>query len=193
MQADANPVSLKVLRLCKPSLHFAMHVSFLHCAPVDDEPQPGVALSGMLTLPQSFGDIYLGETFSCYISLCNVAPVELAHVGLKVEVQTQLQRETLADSSVSEASIGRFVAGKMGQMLGTARASAVGTGAYAGAVADVAAVCATPQIRAGADARPHHRIRSEGRGGPHSDLLGPLHGCLGRAQVLSQVLQVPGE
>ena len=125
MQADANPVSLKVLRLCKPSLHFAMHVSFLHCAPVDDEPQPGVALSGMLSLPQSFtdGDIFLGETFSCYISLCNVAPIELAHVGLKVEVQTQLQRETLADSPVSGASIGRFVPG---QTLGAALVSAAG-------------------------------------------------------------------
>ena len=86
MQADPVPVSLKVLRLCKPSLHFAMPVSFPPCAPTDDKPQPGVALSGMLTLPQSFGDIYLGETFGCYISLCNVAPIELSHVGLKIEV-----------------------------------------------------------------------------------------------------------
>ena len=95
------------MRLCKPALHFALPVPFPPC---DDSavPQPGVALSGMLTLPQSFGDIYLGETFSCYISLCNIAPVDLAHVGLKIEVQTQLQRETLADSSIAERAITRF-------------------------------------------------------------------------------------
>ena len=105
---DANPVALKVMRLCKPSLHFSMPVPFPPLPPPDGEPQPGVALSGMLTLPQSFGDIYLGETFSCYISLSNTSSIDLAHVGLKVEVQTQLQRETLADSSISETAISRF-------------------------------------------------------------------------------------
>jgi len=92
------------MRLCKPSFHFALPVPFPPAAP--DNADPGVALSPMLALPQSFGDIYLGETFSCYISLCNVSPVELAQVGLKVEVQTQLQRETLADATGE--SIGRF-------------------------------------------------------------------------------------
>jgi hypothetical protein len=80
-----------VMRLCKPGFFFRLPVSF----------QPGeqgasslceedYGLSGTLTLPQSFGDIYLGETFSCYISLCNSAPIQLSSVGLKVEVQTQL-------------------------------------------------------------------------------------------------------
>ena len=72
------------------------------------DPEPGLALSGFLKLPQSFGDIFLGETFSCYISLCNISPVSLAQVGLKVEVQTQLQRETLADSSLSEEAVPSF-------------------------------------------------------------------------------------
>ena len=62
----------------------------------------------MMMLPQSFGDIYLGETFSCYISMCNCSAVALSNVGLKVEVQTQLQRETLSDSSKAESSIARF-------------------------------------------------------------------------------------
>ena len=80
-----------VMRLCKPGFFFRLPVPF----------QPGeqgasslceedYGLSGTLTLPQSFGDIYLGETFSCYISLCNSAPIQLSSVGLKVEVQTQL-------------------------------------------------------------------------------------------------------
>lgn len=82
-----------VMRLCKPGFFFRLPVPF----------QPGeqgasslceedYGLSGTLTLPQSFGDIYLGETFSCYISLCNSAPIHLSSVGLKVEVQTQLAR-----------------------------------------------------------------------------------------------------
>ena len=97
------------MRLCKPGFFFRLPVPF----------QPGeqgasslceedYGLSGTLTLPQSFGDIYLGETFSCYISLCNSAPIQLSSVGLKVEVQTQLTRETLSDSSTPEASIASF-------------------------------------------------------------------------------------
>ena len=62
----------------------------------------------LLALPQSFGDIFLGETFSCYISLCNICPISLSMVGLKVEVQTQLQRETLSDSSAAGEAIARF-------------------------------------------------------------------------------------
>ena len=70
------------MRLCKPGFFFRLPVPF----------QPGeqgasslreddYGLSGTLTLPQSFGDIYLGETFSCYISLCNSAPITLSSVG----------------------------------------------------------------------------------------------------------------
>jgi Protein of unknown function (DUF974) len=105
---DVNPISLKVMRLCKPSFHFSLPVPFPPVAPAGGDPEPGVALSPMLALPQSFGDIFLGETFSCYISLCNIAPIELAQVGLKVEVQTQLARETLSDSSVAGSAIARF-------------------------------------------------------------------------------------
>ena len=112
--SEANPVSLKVMRLAKPSFHFALPVPSVSAKPpaegttLDEDAQPGVALSGMLALPQSFGDIYLGETFSCYISLCNISRMELSQVGLKVEVQTQLQRETLADSSVSGEAVKQF-------------------------------------------------------------------------------------
>ena len=90
------------MRLCKPGFFFRLPVSF----------QPGeqgasslceedCGLSGTLTLPQSFGDIYLGETFSCYISLCNSAPIQLSSVGLKVEVQTQLASTSKSFKSLS--------------------------------------------------------------------------------------------
>ena len=103
---EVNPISLKVLRLCKPSFNYALPVPFPPCA--DSDAEHGAALSGMLALPQSFGDIFLGETFSCYISLCNTSAIELAQVGLKVEVQTQLQREVLSDSSLTNEAIERF-------------------------------------------------------------------------------------
>ena len=110
-------LSLKVMRLCKPGFSLKLQV------PTDNldiaegssggslgatPERAGGALSGLLTLPLSFGDIYLGETFSCYISLANSSAADLASVGLKVEVQTQLQRETLSDSSTPEESIARF-------------------------------------------------------------------------------------
>eukprot|EP00310_Coccolithus_braarudii_P008748 CAMPEP_0183376110 /NCGR_PEP_ID=MMETSP0164_2-20130417/119296_1 /TAXON_ID=221442 /ORGANISM="Coccolithus pelagicus ssp braarudi, Strain PLY182g" /LENGTH=139 /DNA_ID=CAMNT_0025553357 /DNA_START=40 /DNA_END=455 /DNA_ORIENTATION=+ len=119
-----NPVSLKVMRLCKPTFLNTQPVPFAGVAqssadvssaaasvsehvPVLSEDD--CAISGMLMLPQSFGDIFLGETFSCYISLTNISPVDLNQMGLKVEVQTQLQRETLSDSSQPDAgTVARF-------------------------------------------------------------------------------------
>jgi hypothetical protein len=105
---EANPISLKVMRLCKPSFHFSIPVMCPSLQPPNGEPEPGIAIGGMLSLPQSFGDIYLGETFSCYISLVNISSTPLATVGLKVEVQTQLQRETLADSSIGGDAVEHF-------------------------------------------------------------------------------------
>ena len=72
------------MRLCKPSFHTSLPVPFPPAKSTSGDPNPGVAITSMLALPQSFGDIFLGETFSCYISLCNISPIELAHVGLKV-------------------------------------------------------------------------------------------------------------
>lgn len=106
--SEESLVALRVMRLCRPSF-------------VQQPPLPGAAVSaaasssgaggvgdgalltGWMALPQSFGDIYLGETFSCYISLANVAGFELGAVALKVEVQTQVQRETLANTAAAGA------------------------------------------------------------------------------------------
>ena len=106
------------MRLCKPGFSFNLPI------PCDDLVPTAAAgasscsssgggtrpagLGGELMLPLSFGDIYLGETFSCYISLSNTSRSDLAHAGLKVEVQTQLQRETLDDTTANGASINRF-------------------------------------------------------------------------------------
>ena len=103
-QRSDNPVALKVMRLCGRAPGLRCPSRRAMATPADAD----FALSGMMMLPQSFGDIYLGETFSCYISMCNCSAVALSNVGLKVEVQTQLQRETLSDSSKAESSIARF-------------------------------------------------------------------------------------
>ena len=102
--AADNPITLRVMRFCRPSFSFGLPLP-LAGSPADPEGDPGTvdSLSGMLALPQSFGDIYLGETFTCHISLCNTSPMALAKVGLKVEVQTQLQRETLPSSDGADA------------------------------------------------------------------------------------------
>lgn len=54
-----------------------------------------LATTPQLTLPQSFGDIYLGETLSAFVSTCNQAPYPLAGLQVKVEVQTSSQRQLL--------------------------------------------------------------------------------------------------
>ena len=108
---DANPVTLKVMGLFKPTFNFGLPVPFPPIAKqaADPEPEPGMALSRMLTLPTSFGDIFLGETFRCYVSLCNICPIPLSAVGLKVEVQNQQQRETLKNTT-ADGTISKFAA-----------------------------------------------------------------------------------
>jgi hypothetical protein len=87
MNANSNHLlSLKVLRLSKPSLHAIL------------EEQEQELVSDFLTLPPSFGNIYLGETFDCYLSIINDSSITAKDVALKAELQTQTQRFTLADS-----------------------------------------------------------------------------------------------
>ena len=100
-----NPISLKVMRLSKPKFHFGLPVPFN--VPRAELPSGEVgatsaqlvepALSGALALPHSFGDIYLGETFSCFVSLANKSALELVHVQLKVEVRTEYNRESISE------------------------------------------------------------------------------------------------
>ena len=83
--AYENPISLKVMRLSKPKFHFGLPVPFV--APREEpaagdsssggaQPLVEPAIGGMLALPHSFGDIYLGETFSCFVSLANKSALE---------------------------------------------------------------------------------------------------------------------
>ncbi|PSK53143.1 hypothetical protein B9Z65_3343 [Elsinoe australis] len=97
-----HSVSLKVLRLSKPSLtpattlpsvpsHPTIQTASL---PYPNAPASPFPLSPLLTLPPSFGAAYVGETFSCTLSANN----ELSdHVGITITdvyVEAELQTPT---------------------------------------------------------------------------------------------------
>ena len=98
-----HSVSLKVLRLSRPTLAqqhalprnnptVSQHFSLL--AP-KDAPVSDFVLTSLLTLPQSFGAVYVGETFAC--SLCannELTPTSdraVSNIRLTAEVQTPSQ------------------------------------------------------------------------------------------------------
>lgn len=62
-------------------------------------PSDSFGLSGLLVLPQSFGAIYLGETFCSYVSINNSSNFEVRDIVIKAEMQTERQRILLLDTS----------------------------------------------------------------------------------------------
>ncbi|KAJ2949010.1 hypothetical protein O0L34_g5950 [Tuta absoluta] len=102
-------VALKVMRLTKPAL---ISPKIVTC---DSKDLPGnilnnylkddaTAVTGMetltagqfLLLPQSFGNIYLGETFSCYVCVHNETNQPVQSVSIKADLQTNSQRIPLS-------------------------------------------------------------------------------------------------
>ncbi|KAE8689495.1 putative LRR receptor-like serine/threonine-protein kinase [Hibiscus syriacus] len=64
-------------------------------------PSDAMGFSGLLLLPQSFGAIYLGETFCSYISINNNSNFEVRDIIIKAEIQTERQRILLLDTTKS--------------------------------------------------------------------------------------------
>ncbi|XP_070564282.1 trafficking protein particle complex subunit 13-like [Ptychodera flava] len=102
-------LALKVMRLTKPS--FATTIPVIS----EDRDLPGnlfvqalqadlaatkniesFATGELLTLPQNFGNIFLGETFSCYISVHNDSNQAVQEILVKTDLQTSSQRLTLS-------------------------------------------------------------------------------------------------
>jgi len=54
-------------------------------------------ISTELCLPQSFGNIFVGESFVSYISLHNHSPFDVRNVSIKAELQTSTQRVCLLE------------------------------------------------------------------------------------------------
>uniref|UniRef100_A0A3P8ZQC3 Trafficking protein particle complex subunit 13 n=1 Tax=Esox lucius TaxID=8010 RepID=A0A3P8ZQC3_ESOLU len=105
-------LALKVMRLTKPTLFTNMPVT------CEDRDLPGdlfgrlmkedpstikgaetLMLGEMLTLPQNFGNIFLGETFSSYISVHNDSIQVVKDILVKADLQTSSQRLNLSASN----------------------------------------------------------------------------------------------
>ena len=58
-------------------------------------PAEAVGTSGILELPQSFGSIFLGEQFACYISVGNYSGQAVRNVVIKAELQSSRAKVVL--------------------------------------------------------------------------------------------------
>ncbi|XP_060576293.1 trafficking protein particle complex subunit 13-like isoform X2 [Ruditapes philippinarum] len=98
-------LALKVMRLTKPTLMpFHPIISDARDVPytlTQDQNEADIAkpkdleyfgVSDLLTLPQNFGNIFLGETFSSYISVHNDSNQSCSDILLKADLQTSSQR-----------------------------------------------------------------------------------------------------
>ncbi|OQR68923.1 UPF0533 protein C5orf44-like [Tropilaelaps mercedesae] len=96
---ETGNVSLRVMRLARPSLTADKRTPM--CEPWDfdmlpsDHSGPHVFSSNMLCLPQAFGIIYLGETFSSYMSVHNCGSLDVSGVQLKAELHNGAHKVTL--------------------------------------------------------------------------------------------------
>ncbi|XP_054612980.1 trafficking protein particle complex subunit 13 isoform X1 [Dunckerocampus dactyliophorus] len=111
-------LALKVMRLTKPTLFTNLPVT------CEDRDLPGdlfgqlmrgdpstikgaetLMLGEMLTLPQNFGNIFLGETFSSYISVHNDSSQVVKDILVKADLQTSSQRLNLSASNSAVAEL----------------------------------------------------------------------------------------
>lgn len=111
-------LALKVMRLTKPTLFTNIPVT---CEEKDlpgdlfnqlmrDDPSTVhgaeiLMLGEMLTLPQNFGNIFLGETFSSYISVHNDSNQVVKDILVKADLQTSSQRLNLSASNAAVAEL----------------------------------------------------------------------------------------
>lgn len=116
--ASEHPVALKVMRLTRPTFISPQVVT------CDAKDLPGnllnnylkddiVAVKGMETMaagqfllvPQSFGNIYLGETFSCYLCVHNETKQVVRDVSVKADLQTNSQHIPLSTNNSGSSCV----------------------------------------------------------------------------------------
>ncbi|XP_074094942.1 trafficking protein particle complex subunit 13 [Cotesia typhae] len=107
-------LALKVMRLTRPTMATSVIVT------CDSTDLPGntlnnelkndcTSLQGMeslavgqfMVLPQSFGNIYLGEIFSCYLCVHNGSNQLVKHINVKADLQTSTQTIQLSNKNVN--------------------------------------------------------------------------------------------
>ncbi|KAI9297389.1 DUF974-domain-containing protein [Neoconidiobolus thromboides FSU 785] len=92
VQDEDQLMSLKVMRLSRPEFEIRIHNTNFELSPV-------------LSLPNPSDTIYLGETFSCYISVNNETDKVLQHMTLKVELQATYRHFSLVDTTINPQDI----------------------------------------------------------------------------------------
>ncbi|KAJ2489368.1 hypothetical protein IWW37_004046 [Coemansia sp. RSA 2050] len=129
---ETHPLTLKVMRLSRPALASThqlptdssdsvlgpslLEVEQSHPTrsgqvfsdlqlPNSMHPLEGFPLSETLVLPRSFGTMYLGETFSAHLCLCNESTTVVRDIGVQVVMQTTTQQlQLFSDGSRHLAS-----------------------------------------------------------------------------------------
>jgi hypothetical protein len=102
-QIEQHMLALKVMRLTRPALKNYTSANFSEPSDLtfetgtDGKNLPNqsenlLANENCLLLPQSFGNIYLGETFSSYICVHNNTDHSLSSVSVKCDLQSQNNR-----------------------------------------------------------------------------------------------------
>lgn len=97
---DAPQPTVRVMRLYKPVMHIgspAPHLVDITSPNAKKPSDSDFALSNFFMLPDSFGDIYLGETFSAYVSVVNGTAEAFHNVTLSIRLQTMTQTQDLTD------------------------------------------------------------------------------------------------
>jgi hypothetical protein len=97
---EAPQPTVRVMRLYKPVMHVAAPLPSLDDGMLQIENRSGcdLALTNFLMLPDSFGDIYLGELFSAYVSVVNgVHDAPFIDTQLSVRLQTASSTHDLYD------------------------------------------------------------------------------------------------
>jgi len=90
---------------CGALFHTVTYSTAVHPHDDDFESPDGFGLLDIMSLPHSFGTIYVGETFSSYVSLSNVSSQVLSNLNVKVEIQTASQRIILFDRELRDESL----------------------------------------------------------------------------------------
>ncbi|KAF2358747.1 Protein of unknown function DUF974 [Trinorchestia longiramus] len=110
-----HPLTLKVMRLTRPSLFSSISVTcdardlpadLLNADLRQDVAIPGglpyTGIGQVLLLPQSFGNIYLGETFSCCLCVHNNSSSAIQQVYIKAVLQISTERVDLLGTDTDE-------------------------------------------------------------------------------------------
>lgn len=98
---------LRVMRLTKPS--FLPNLPILtefcdlkSCYTKDYSIEESFDNSNILLLPQSFGSIFLGETFICYLSINNDSSNDATNINLKADLQNSTNKTILFNKVVKD-------------------------------------------------------------------------------------------